>query len=170
MTAQNGCLEELFSTLVIGKIFSKLDLLQAYLQLQLDDSSMQYATINIHKGLYSFTRLPFGVASAIYQKIMDMVLQGLPNVICCIDSIHVLVSGEDGASNMQLLEEVFAHLEKHGIRLKLEKCSFLLPKVNYLGHQILQKGIQPLSNKGCSHSCVAKAPTPKDYRPIAITS
>ena len=53
----------LFSTLAKGKVFSKLDLSQAYLQLRLDERSMQYVTINTHKGLYSFTRLPFGVVS-----------------------------------------------------------------------------------------------------------
>ena len=50
--------EELFSTLAKGKVFSKLDLSQAYLQLRLDDSSTQYVTINTHKGLYSFHAPP----------------------------------------------------------------------------------------------------------------
>ena len=47
--------DELFATLARGKIFSKLDLSQAYLQLQLDDASIPYVTINTHQGLYSFT-------------------------------------------------------------------------------------------------------------------
>ena len=95
---------------------------------------MQYVTINTHKGLYSSTSLPFGVASspAIFQKVMDKILQGLPNVICYIDDI--LVSGEDEASHFKSLEEVLNRLEKHGIRLKQEKSCFLLPKVEYLGH------------------------------------
>ena len=37
--------DELFSTLAKGKVFSKLDLSQAYLQLRLDEHSMQYVTI-----------------------------------------------------------------------------------------------------------------------------
>ena len=75
-----------------------------YLQLQLDDASVPDVTINTHKGLYSFTRLSFGVASApaIFQKIMDAVLRGLPGVLCYIDDI--LVSGEDEASYFELLE------------------------------------------------------------------
>ena len=155
--------EELFSTLAKGKVFSKLDLSQAYLQLRLDESSMQYVTINTHKGLYTPTRLPFGVASApaIFQKIMDTILQGLPNVICYIDDI--LVSGEDEASHFQSLEEVFNRLEKHGIRLKQEKCCFLLPRVEYLGHQISEEGIKPLANKV---SAIIKAPTPKDLQQL----
>ena len=102
---------------------------------------MQYVTTNTHKGLYTFTGLPFGIASApaFFQKIMDTILQSLPNVICYIDD--KLVSGEDEASHFELLEEVFKRLEKHGIRLKQEKFSFLRHKVEYLGHQISEEEI-----------------------------
>ena len=34
-----------------GKLFSKLDLAQAYLQILLEDDSKKYTTINTHKGL-----------------------------------------------------------------------------------------------------------------------
>ena len=41
--------------------------------------STEYVVINTHKGLYEYRRLPFGVASApaIFQKVMDTILQGL---------------------------------------------------------------------------------------------
>ena len=71
--------EDLFATLANGTRFSKLDLSQAYLQLQLDDASMSYVTVNTHQGLYQYTRLPFGVASApaIFQRLMDTIFQEL---------------------------------------------------------------------------------------------
>ncbi len=50
--------EELFTALSGGKYFSKLDLSQAYLQLELDDESKPYTTINTHKELFQFNRLP----------------------------------------------------------------------------------------------------------------
>lgn len=40
--------EDLFATLTGGKVFSKLDLSQAYLQLQLDEESAAYVIINTH--------------------------------------------------------------------------------------------------------------------------
>ena len=53
-----------FATLSGGKEFITLDLANAYLQLPLEDKSRQYVTINTHKGLFKYNRLPFGVASA----------------------------------------------------------------------------------------------------------
>ena len=84
-------LEDLFASLAGGKKFSKLDLSQAYQQLPLDEESTKFVTINTHRGLYRYTRLPFGVGSApaLFQKLMDTVLQGIPHVICYIDDILV---------------------------------------------------------------------------------
>ena len=78
-----------------------------------------------------YNRFPFGVSSApaVFQKLMDTFLQGVPGVTCYIDDI--LVSSADEDSHLQSLEEVFNHLEKHGFRLKLEKCEFLLKSIEY---------------------------------------
>jgi len=44
--------------------FSKLDLSQAYLQVELKEESRKFVTVSTHWGLYQYNRLPFGVASA----------------------------------------------------------------------------------------------------------
>ena len=85
--------DDLFATLSGGKIFSKIDLSQAYQQMPLDMKSRNLVTINTHRGLFRYNHLPFEVASApaVFQRAMDTILQGIPNVICYIDDI--LVSG-----------------------------------------------------------------------------
>ena len=81
--------EDLFATLAGGTLFSKIDLSQAYNQVLLEPESREYLTVNIHKGLYRYTRLPFGVASApaLFQQIMEKILHGIPNVVVYIDDI-----------------------------------------------------------------------------------
>ena len=77
-------IEYLLAKLAGGKRFSKLDMSQAYQQLLLDESSRQYVVINTHKGLFGYSRLPFGVSSApgIFQRVMKNLLQinSLPTV------------------------------------------------------------------------------------------
>jgi hypothetical protein len=79
--------EELFTQLNGGEI----DLSSAYEQVLLDDDSKQYVTINTHLGLYRYTRLPFGVAAspAIFQKTMDVVLNGLQGVGGILDDLII---------------------------------------------------------------------------------
>ena len=57
-------IEGLFARLSNGKYYTKIDLSHAYQQLLLDDGSKKYVVINTHKGLFRYTRLPFGISSA----------------------------------------------------------------------------------------------------------
>ena len=65
--------EDLFATLAGGKFFSTFDLSHAYNQIILSQPSRKYLNINTHRGLYQYTRLPFGMASApsIFQRTID---------------------------------------------------------------------------------------------------
>ena len=76
-------LEDLFATLVGDQKFTKLNSRQPYQQMPLEESSKELVTINTQKGLYRFTRLPFGIASApvIFQQAMDTILCGIPHVL-----------------------------------------------------------------------------------------
>ena len=78
--------EEIFASLAGGQRFTTLDLSQAYQQLVLDEASKELVTVSTHQGLYCYTRLPFGVASApaIFQRTMDQVLHDLPDVMCTL--------------------------------------------------------------------------------------
>ena len=72
--------EDIFTMLNGGSCFAKLDLSEAYLQMEVDAASKELLTINTHRGLFQFTRLPFGVktAPAIFQQLMDILLAGIP--------------------------------------------------------------------------------------------
>ena len=86
--------EDVFQKLRGGKLFTKLDLRNVYQQLLIDEGSQRYATINTHRSLYRYRRLPFGIASspAIFQRTMDTILQGNDNVACIQDDI--LITGK----------------------------------------------------------------------------
>eukprot|EP00731_Ephydatia_muelleri_P002412 Em0001g2412a len=109
--------DDLFAALEGGLRFTKLNLRQAYQQLALEEGSQEFVTVNTHQGLYQFTRLPFGVASApaIFQKIMDEILQGIPRVVCYLDDI--LISGSSDKEHLTNLEEVLKRLREAGIHL-----------------------------------------------------
>ena len=73
--------EDLFATLAHGKMFTKLDMSQAYQQIQLKEDSKKHVVINTHRGLFHFKRLPFGVALHI-PACYGMSLEGNPRIYC----------------------------------------------------------------------------------------
>ena len=126
--------QDLFSTLAGGCYFTKLDLSQAYQQMILEEDSRKYLTVTTHRGLYQYTRLPFGAASApaIFQAAMEQVLQGLDGVVCFLDDM--LISGKTESEHLERLDAVLQRLEQNGLRLKLTKCEFMKPSVQYVGY------------------------------------
>jgi len=132
-------------------------------QMKLDEESAQYLTINTHMGMYQYTRLPFGVASApaIFQRAMDEILQGIEGTVCYIDNI--LVTGNTDEEHLQRLQEVLRRLRDSGLRLKSEKCAFFQPSVEYLGHLIDSVGIHPLPSK---LKAIVNAPPPTNVQQL----
>jgi len=144
-------IEELLTAMSGGKYFSKLDLQDAYLQLPLDTASKQYVAINTHRGLFQYNRLPFGIASApaIFQRHMEMLLQGLDGVSVYLDD--VLVAGYTFDEHQNHLAEVLQRLEDSGMQLNMQKCFFLRPSIDYLGHVVDEEGIRPTEEKVKGH-------------------
>ena len=137
----------MFASLADGKSFTKLDLSHAYLQIPLDEESRHFVTINMHKGLFEYKRLPFGVASApsIFQRVMKNLLQGIKGV--CVYINDILITGSTEEEHLRNLAQVLQRLESAGMRLKRQKCVFLLPSVAYLGHIITQEGLHTEETK-----------------------
>ena len=80
--------EDLFATVTQGRLFTKLNLRHAYQQLPLAEDSKKYVVINTSKGLFRYTRLPYGISSApaIFQREMEHPFQGIPGVVVYIDA------------------------------------------------------------------------------------
>ena len=58
-------IEEVFERSFGGQVFSKHDLPDANLQVELDDESKRHVVITTHRGLYRYNPLCFGLSSAL---------------------------------------------------------------------------------------------------------
>ena len=74
-----------------AKYFSKLDLSQAYHQLELHEQSRYITTFSTHMGLYRYKRLNYGTnaAAEIFQYSLQTALQGLKGVKNIADDIII---------------------------------------------------------------------------------
>ena len=140
-------IEDLYAKLAGGEKFTKLDLSNAYLQVSLDEASQELLTVNTHRGLYKYKRLPYGVASSpgIFQRAMDTLLQGIPGVCTYLDDI--LVTGVNDEAHKKSLTAVLDRLLQTGVKAKKNKCVFFQEQIEYLGHRIDSQGLRPMENK-----------------------
>ena len=106
-----------------------------------------------------YTRLPFGVASApaIFQRYMDTLLQGIPQVSIYIDDI--LIAAATVEEHLHTLELVLQRLQQAGLRLNRSKCLFLQASLEFSGHVVNADGIQLTEEKV---RAIKKASEPKN--------
>ena len=154
-------IEDILSALGEARYFSSLDLASGYWQVPLDDDAKQKSAFTTHRGLFEFTRMPFGLcnAPATFQRVMQRVLTDLEWRSCFVFLDDILVVSKTFAEHLARLREVLTRLRDAGLRLKPKKCNLLRDKVPFLGHVTSRDGISPDPAKTEQVKCY---PTPTD--------
>nr|CDJ98010.1 RNA-directed DNA polymerase (reverse transcriptase) domain containing protein [Haemonchus contortus] len=151
--------DDVFAKLNGGTAFTRIDFADAYLQIEVEDEAKELLTINTHRGLLRYNRLPFGVKSApgIFQQIIDSMICGLEGCAAYLDD--VIVTGRNIEEHVANLEALFKRISDYGFRVRMDKCNFLMPQLRYLGNIIDSTGRRPDPAK---IEVIRKTPHPTD--------
>lgn len=151
--------EQIFTGLSGKKIFSKIDLTDAFFQIELDEKAKRLLTINTHMGLFTVNRLQQGVKTApgIFQELMAKMLSGVSGAFALIDDI--ILGGANEEEHREILLEVLSRIQDYGFKLKVEKCEFGQTSICFCGHVIDPEGIRPDPKKIQS---ILSIPRPED--------
>ena len=154
----------LLEKLGFGKMFSKIDLVKGYYQIQLAEEDMAKTAFRFDGELYEFTRMPFGLCSApqTFQRAMNVALKDVSNAACYMDD--VLIFSKTKEEHEQHLEQVFLALEKAGLRMNPEKCQFGLTEIEFLGVHVSNEGVKPAEGKV---KAMKEMPRPKNKDQLA---
>ena len=131
--------EEVFNKSNGGKVFKKIDVSEAYLQIPVEENSSKLLCINTQRGLYKFNRLVLGIkiAPAIFQQVMD----GFDFTFAYLD--NTVISSKMKELHREHLNKIFAQIREFGFKVKEAKCDFCMNKIKYLGHIIDKDGRRP---------------------------
>ena len=136
-------ISDILNSLGQSKIFTTLDLKQAFLQVELADNSKPLTAFTVGNEKYEYTKLPFGMKNspAVFQSLMAKILNNILGnaAFCYLDD--VCIYSQDLKSHMNDLRNVLERLKRANLTVKLEKCSFIKDTINYLGHKISKHGI-----------------------------
>lgn len=165
-------ISSILSKLGGAKFLSSLDLKSGYWQVELEEGSKQYTAFTVPgRGLFQFTRLPFGIANApsTFQRLVDTVLGPVlePYVLVYLDDI--IVATPTYEKHVEVLREVFRRLESAGLTLNRDKCLFCRSELRYLGYVINREGLHVDPEKVNAMVNLATPKTVTDVRRIIGT-
>lgn len=123
--------------------FSKIDLTEAFHQMELGKESRELTTFYRHEGLYRFKRLVQGAgpASQEFHEKFRLCLQGLKGVVQIHDD--VIVYGTSDEDHLANLRGLFDRLLELGVTLSKAKCAFDLDEVAFFGFVFNKYGMKP---------------------------
>ena len=126
-------------------------------------NDIQKTAITTLFGLLEFLRMPFELENAgkTFQRFINEVTNGLPDVFAYADDL--IVASNNLGDHINTLTELFARLEKFGLRNNFKKCQWLQHRINFLGYTITSEGKKPQTART---KTVAELQEPTDHKEL----
>ncbi|XP_055527470.1 uncharacterized protein K02A2.6-like [Wyeomyia smithii] len=140
-------LEQMTKKICTNKIFTKLDIKQAFHQVVLKEECRYITTFISPIGLMRYKRLMFGLSAApeLFQKVMETIFAYLSWLIIFIDDILIPANNEQELANRVNL--VRKRLRKHNILINDCKVEEAVREIDFLGYHISKQGISVAQEK-----------------------
>ena len=137
-------METIFHNLNGASYFGKIDLPDAYCQIELDKQAKDICTINTSSGLFKMCRLPKGLkdSSSIFQNCNESILKRIEFVV--IFQNDMLVYGTTKEQFDKRMLAVKSRLcDKNFVFIEKKSNSKSVDSISFLGYSISKEGIAP---------------------------
>lgn len=138
-------IQELVDSFTQAKYISKLDIERAFNQIPMEEEHKPYTAFTVGYNKFEFNGMPFGLANApaTMQKNITMILSDLLTKGVSVYMDDIAIHTKTFEEHVELLNEIFTRLKRHGIQLKIKKCEFFTKQIGYLGFLISPGKVAP---------------------------
>lgn len=150
-----------------AKVFTKLDLRDAYHRIRIEERDRWKTAFRTRYGHFEYTVMPFGLtnAPATFQAYVNEALRGLLDDICVAYIDDILIYSNSLEEHVYHVRLVLERLRQYGLYVKLSKCEFSVKMVEFLGFYV---GVDGVSMDPRRVQAIQQWPAPKSYRDIQV--
>ena len=139
-------MQETMESMVGTQHFSCMDLKSGFWQVKMSEKFWQYTAFTVGSmGVFEFLQMPYGLCNALvmFQWLIQNCLGelNLTYALIYLDNVIVYLHTED--DHLTQLRAILKRFQEHRLKLKPSKCNFFCTEINYLGHKVSVKGLQP---------------------------
>lgn len=134
---------EILDRLSTAKIYTKLDLKDAYHRIRIRAGDEWKTAFRTRYGHFEYKVMPFGLvnAPATFQAYINRALVGLVDVFCIVYLDDILIYSDNEAEHEQHVRRVLERLRQWKLYINLAKCEFHTQSVTFLGFVVSPEGI-----------------------------
>jgi hypothetical protein len=136
-------IDDLLDQLKGGEYFSKIDLKSGYHQVPIEQTDVWKTAFKSKEGLFEWLAMPFGLTNAhtTFMRMMDDILWPFTNFFVMVYLDDILIYNKTWAEHLQHIQQVMHTLRQHKLYANLEKFSFGMDRVQYLGYIVDAHGV-----------------------------
>ncbi|GBO35953.1 Retrovirus-related Pol polyprotein from transposon 297 [Araneus ventricosus] len=143
-------IEDILDRLQGSRVFSTIDLKNAFFHVDVNKDSRKYTSFVTHEGQYQFLKFPFGlcISPAVFQRYINTIFRPLINdgiVLPYFDDIIILSSSFE--ERIERVERVLSIASEYGLEINFNKSHFLKKRIEFLGHAAEDSKIFPSTLK-----------------------
>ena len=160
-------ISELFDRLKNAKLYTRLDMADAYNQLRIAESDEYKTAFRTRYGHFEYLVMPFGLtnAPASFQAYVNDCLRDFLDIFCVVYLDDVLIFSDTLEEHVVHVKKVLSRLRKYGLICKLSKCEFHVTSVSFLGFIISPDGISMEPDRV---TAITEWPVPKSVQDVQI--
>ena len=137
-------IDETFRRICKAKIFTKLDIRQAFHRIRMHPESEELTAFRTRYGSYQYKVMPFGLCNgpATFQRYINEVLFDILDKYCTAYADDILVYSEDPKQHASHVREVLDRLRAAGLQADIKKSEFSVIETKFLGFIISIQGMR----------------------------
>ncbi|KAE8263110.1 hypothetical protein A4X09_0g7315 [Tilletia walkeri] len=154
-------IDGIFHTLCGKKVFSSLDAIRGYHQLDIKEEDRWKTAFVCHRGLYQYKRVSFGLRNApsIFQRFMDHLLGPLRWNQAVIYIDDTVIATDTLEEHLEALDQLLHSAQRLGLKFSSSKCTFAVPSLVLLGRKVSGAGVAIWSERAKAVSDLARPTT-----------
>jgi hypothetical protein len=150
-----------------AKVFSALDLKDAYYRIPIKRGDEWKTAFRTRYGHFEYNVMPFGLcnAPATFQAYINRALAGLVDICCVVYLDDILIYSDTREQHVRDLREVLERLRKFALYASFKKCKFFTDTVEFLGYTVSVAGVSMDKSRIAT---VEEWPRPKTFREVQV--
>ena len=150
-----------------AKVFTKLDLKDAYHRIRIRKGDEWKTAFRTRYGHFEYMVMPFGLtnAPATFQAYINKALAGLLDEFCVVYLDDILIFSNSEEEHIDHVRQVLQRLRQFKLYANPKKCQFLIREVEFLGFIVSTEGVAMDKSR---IDTIQNWPRPKTYHEVQV--